>query len=65
VSVNQSGVSKKVQDSDPLDCEPELEITSIAVQLEVDGKCSSKDFKNLVKIELYSKVRVKTLTVLF
>jgi len=64
VSVNQSGVSTKVQDADPLACDPELEITSIAVQLEVGGGCSTKDFKKPVQIELNSKVRLLGRTLL-
>eukprot|EP01102_Stenamoeba_stenopodia_P002996 TRINITY_DN12933_c0_g1_i1.p1 TRINITY_DN12933_c0_g1~~TRINITY_DN12933_c0_g1_i1.p1 ORF type:complete len:845 (+),score=154.32 TRINITY_DN12933_c0_g1_i1:64-2598(+) len=56
--INQSDADVQVQKSDALDCEPELRLSSIAVELSLTGsseECKEEGFKHPVSIELYSK----------
>eukprot|EP01102_Stenamoeba_stenopodia_P015082 TRINITY_DN5102_c0_g1_i2.p1 TRINITY_DN5102_c0_g1~~TRINITY_DN5102_c0_g1_i2.p1 ORF type:complete len:459 (-),score=68.05 TRINITY_DN5102_c0_g1_i2:167-1543(-) len=58
IIVRQSDEDADVQDSNALDCKPELKLSSVAVELTIEGgkNCSSKHFRNSVLLDLYSEI---------
>jgi len=54
--IKRSEAEENVQHSNALSCDPELKLSSIAVDLSLKGNCDSKHFKKPVLLEFYSKV---------
>jgi len=54
--IDSSKAPSDVQKSDPLACDPQLDLASVAVELTISGGCQSKGFKKPVTIELNSMV---------
>jgi len=57
--ISQSDSDVRAQKSDALDCTPELQLSSIAIDLSLKGssdECKEEGFKHPVSLELYSEV---------